>query len=614
MHHKSILAILISGALLVGCGSSDDDSSTEITQPDSGTPTTQPDSGTPTTPVSEYNHQVTGLAVYQGALSGATVCADLNQNLVCDSDEPFTITDVDGNYQIDWKSEVETSDYYLVANWEAATATQSIQARSLALKIKNPTNRAAPKSIVSDEGKGTLIASPQYNGAINNLTHIKLSRVLEMKSQNLSDSDISQLSTQLDDLLANLYQLDATTLYAVSADASAKASFIRLEYAIAYLQQVIATQIPNLIAAEIIINAIYAELWKILSESGLSAEEFFSTDVFTLAANILFSDAAIALGFTELPIDSRILSQNDWDIVLGNIINENGFANTLSLTLSSDLNAFSLHNADNTKALNWLFKQPNLEFAFEVTFREDEEDDTQTECWNKTDKRWYTEDNGPVIEPTITGNTFNTVYTGTDVPITIDIDKITGANNSEYWQSVLNMSPEILKLDTLTWPDTLYRLNITQTADVMCRDVDDYQTYELSSFVTEETLSTTMIAEILFDFYFPDNISIDEENQTIALLDDDGSIEQRFQMTKSNSPSDQLLIEVAEIVEGSAQQYVSPDYFVLDNQQLIEVELNKTMQTSTANNVSVTFDNNTGFTQTLYQHLYDQVEPLIFGQ
>ncbi|WP_351123071.1 hypothetical protein [Shewanella sp. T24-MNA-CIBAN-0130] len=200
------------------------------------------------------------------------------------------------------------------------------------------------------------------------------------------------------------------------------------------------------------------------------------------------------------------------------------------------------------------------------------------------------------------------------MPITIDIDKITGANNSEYWQSVLNMSPEILKLDTLTWPDTLYRLNITQTADVMCRVVDDYQTYELSSFVTEETFSTTMIAEILFDFYFPDNISIDEENQTIALLDDDGSIEQRFQMTKSNSPSDQLLIEVAEIVEGSAQQYVYPDYFVLDNQQLIEVELNKAMQTSTANNVSVTFDNNTGFTQTLYQHLYDQVKPLIFGQ
>jgi hypothetical protein len=148
----------------------------------------------------------------------------------------------------------------------------------------------------------------------------------------------------------------------------------------------------------------------------------------------------------------------------------------------------------------------------------------------------------------------------------------------------------------------------------MCRVVDDYETYELSSFVTEETLSTTIMAEILFKFYFPDNIRIDEENQTIALLDSDGSIEQRFQMTKSNSPSDQLLIEVAEIVEGSAQQYVYPDYFILDDQQLIKVELNKAMQASTANNVSVTFDNNAGFTQTLYQHLYDQVNPLIFGQ
>ncbi len=604
MHHKSILAILISGALLIGCGSSDDDTNTEITQPDSGTPTTPP--------VSEYNHQVIGLAVYQGALSGATVCADLNQNLACDNDEPFTITDVDGNYQIDWKSEVESPDYYLVANWEAAKATQAIQARSLALNIKNPTNRSAPKSVVSDAGKGTLIASPQYNGAINNLTHIKLSRVMEMKNQSLSDSEINQLSTELDALLAILYQLDAASLYSVSADASAKASFTRLEYAIAYLQQVIATQIPNLIAAEKILAATYAELWQKLSESGLSAEEFFSTDIYTLAANILFSDAAIALGFTELPIDSRILSQNDWDIVLGNIINEKGFTNTLSLTMSADMNAFSIQNADNTKTLSWVAVQPNQALAFEASL--DEGNEIITECWNKTDKRWYTEDNGPIIEPTITGNTYNTVYSGMYVPITIDIDKVTNANTSDYWQSVLNMAPEILKLDTLTWPDTLYRLTVTQSADVMCRVVDDYETYELSSFVTEETLSTTIMAEILFKFYFPDNIRIDEENQTIALLDSDGSIEQRFQMTKSNSPSDQLLIEVAEIVEGSAQQYVYPDYFVLDNQQLIKVELNKAMQASTANNVSVTFDNNAGFTQTLYQHLYDQVNPLIFGQ
>ncbi|QHS12211.1 hypothetical protein [Shewanella sp. Arc9-LZ] len=606
MHHKSILAILISGTLLVGCGSSDDDSNTEITQPDSGTP---PPITTP--PVaSEYTHQVNGLAVYQGALSGATVCADLNKNLSCDSDEPFAITDVDGNYQIDWKSEVETPDYYLVANWQAATATQAIQARSLALKVKNPTNRAAPKAIVNDAGQGTLIASPQYNGAINNLTHIKQSRIIEMMNQNLSDSDISQLSTELDTLLAILYQLDANTLYSVSAEMSATASFTRIEYVIAYLQQVIATQIPNIIAAEKILAATYAELWQILSDSGLSIEEFLSDDAFTLAINILFSDSAIALGFTELPIDSRILSQNDWDVVLGNIINESGFANTLSLTLSSDLSGFSMQNADNTKVLVWVSALTGQGLAFEAPL--DEDDDELTECWHTTDKRWYTEDNGPVTEPSITGNTYNTVYTGTNVPITIDINKITNANTSDFWQSVLNTSPEMLKLDALTWPDTLYSLTVTQADDVMCRVVEDYETYALSSFVTEETLSTTMVAEVLFDFYFPLDIIIDEENQTIALLDSDGNIEQRYQMTKSNSPSDQLLIKVAEIVEGTAQEYVYPDYFLFDEQRLIRVELNEKMQTSASNNVSVTFDNNTGFTQTLYQHLYDQVNPLVF--
>ncbi|MCT8985365.1 hypothetical protein [Shewanella phaeophyticola] len=599
MHHKSLLAILISSTLLVGC-SSDDDKSTEVTLPDSGTPTT---------PVSEYNHQIAGLAVYQGALSGATVCADLNKNLSCDSDEPFAITDAEGNYQIDWTSEVETPNYYLVANWQAATATQAIQARSLALKVKNPTNRAAPKAIVDDAGQGTLIANPQYNGAINNLTHIKQSRVIEMMNQNLSDSDISQLSTELDALLAILYQLDADTLYSVSAETSATANFMRIDYAIAYLQQVIATQIPNVIAAEKILAATYAELWQILSDSGLSIEAFFSDDTFTLAANILFSDSAIALGFTELPIDSRILSQDDWDIALGNIINESGFANTLSLTLSSDLSAFSMQNADNTKMLTWISALAGQALAFEAPL--DEDDDELTECWHTTDKRWYTEDNGSVTEPSITGNTYNTVYAGTNVPITIDINKITNANTSDFWQSVLNTSPELLKLDTLTWPDTLYSLTFTQVEDVMCRVVEDYETYALSSFVTEETLSTTMVAEVLFDFYFPLDIIIDEEDQTIALLDSDGNIEQRYQMTKSTSPSDQLLIKVAEIVEGTAQDYVYPDYFLFVDQQLMKVELNEKMQTSASNNVSVTFDNNTGFTQTLYQHLYDQVNPLV---
>jgi hypothetical protein len=83
MHHKSLLAMLISGALLVGCGSSDDETITDVTPPDTGIPTTPP--------ISEFNHQVTGLAVYQGALSGATVCADLNKNLICDTDNPIPL-------------------------------------------------------------------------------------------------------------------------------------------------------------------------------------------------------------------------------------------------------------------------------------------------------------------------------------------------------------------------------------------------------------------------------------------------------------------------------------------------------------------------------------------
>jgi hypothetical protein len=593
MHHKSLLAMLISAAMLVGCGSSDDDSSTDITQPDSGTPTT---------PVSEYNHQVTGLAVYQGALFGATVCADLNKNLACDTDEPYSITDNEGNYQVDWNSEIETPDYYLVANWEAAKATQAIRARSLALNIKNSTTRSAPKSIVSDAGKGTLIASPQYNGAINNLTHIKLSRVMEMKSQNLSDSEINQLSTQLDGLLATLYQLDAATLYAVSAEASATASFIRLEYAIAYLQQVIATQIPNLIAAEIIINAIYAELWQILSDSGLSAEEFFSTDVFTLAANILFSDAAIALGFTELPIDSRILSQNDWDIVLGNIINENGFANTLSLALLSQFSTFSLDNDETGKTVIGSASIDGIGYVTEFP-KDIGEQEIEIECWNTTHNGWYTIAPLPTTEPFIDGNSYKTVYESTDVNVTINVEKI--LTPSDSWSSILNIIPDSLKFNTLNWPQTLYSINVSQEADVMCREVNNYEIYDLPDYETADMITVDDIARAQFDSLYPEFIIVDEQQSKITLLDINLQPETTFTVERSISPSNQpLIITTEDAINDKVAEHILPTYYLVADQQLIEVNLNKAFDTKDANNqLMMTYDNSERFTQILYNHL-----------
>ncbi|ABI70461.1 hypothetical protein [Shewanella frigidimarina] len=598
MHHKSILAILISGALLVGCGSSDDDSNTEITQPDSGTP---PPITTP--PVaSEYTHRVTGLAVYQGALSGATVCADLNQNLACDSDEPFTITDIDGNYQIDWKSEVETPDYYLVANWQAATATQAIQARSLALKVKNPTTRSAPRSIVSDAGKGTLIASPQYNGAINNLTHIKLSRVIEMKSQSLSNSDISQLSAELDTLLAILYQLDADTLYSISAETSASANFMRIDYAIAYLQQVIATQIPNLIAAEKILAATYAQLWQILIDSGLSIEEFFSDDIFTLAANILFSDSAIALGFTELPIDSRILSQNDWDVVLGNIINDSGFANTLSLALLSQFSTFSLDNDETGKTVIGSASIEGIGYVTEFP-KDIDEQEIEIECWNTTHNGWYTIAPLPTTEPFIEGNSYKTVYESTDVNVTINVEKI--LTPSDSWSSILNIIPDSLKFNTLNWPQTLYSINVSQEADVMCREVNNYEIYDLPDYETADMITVDDIARAQFDSLYPEFIIVDEQQSKITLLDINLQPETTFTVERSISPSNQpLIITTEDAINDKVAEHILPTYYLVADQQLIEVNLNKAFDTKDANNqLMMTYDNSERFTQILYNHL-----------
>jgi len=49
--------------------------------------------------------RVTGKAI-DGYLSNAKVCLDLNENDVCDADEPSAVTDADGNYQLDYAGPV----------------------------------------------------------------------------------------------------------------------------------------------------------------------------------------------------------------------------------------------------------------------------------------------------------------------------------------------------------------------------------------------------------------------------------------------------------------------------------------------------------------------------
>lgn len=335
----SLIAAALS-IVLMGCGSSDSDNPEveipEITPPDTSTPTT-PDTGTPAT---DFDHQIAGVAAYQGALVGATICADLNMNQACETDEPSAMTDSEGAYQIDWQSEVETPEYYLLANWAAASSTSNKKPQVMQLRFKGATQPKQLNTIINAAGFGSLVASSEYGGAINLLTNIKFNRKVEIQKSELEESQKTALLTEVDTLLARLFALQPSNLYQVTPANSVSDDFIITEALYNYVEQVLAGQIPALLALENVLDVSFDDLKALLEDSEFSLEEFIDSD--PLAARILISNAAISLGYTESHIDHRIMGEHDWDILLGNIISETGFKNTFTLSSNVGMSSFSL--------------------------------------------------------------------------------------------------------------------------------------------------------------------------------------------------------------------------------------------------------------------------------
>ncbi|MGI2226068.1 hypothetical protein [Shewanella frigidimarina] len=604
MHHKSILAILISGALLVGCGSSDDDSSTEITQPDSGTPTT---------PVSEYNHQVTGLAVYQGALSGATVCADLNQNLVCDSDEPFTITDVDGNYQIDWKSEVETPDYYLVANWEAQTPSSNTPAEKLQLSTKRSATLPAT-DLISNTTINQITALAEHNGALNRLTTINLNRHQDFINSNKSASETTVLLAELNTLLSKIYKRDIDTLYQVSAANSLDNDFLITDALYRYLEQVLAGQIPALLALENVLGLSISDLKILLDDSEMTIEDFIASD--PLAARIIISNAVIALGYTESPIDYRIMDVSDWDIVLDSLIQERGFKNTFTLSSLINISSFRLQNKFQTRQL---FGSVMNDLVLGREFGINLSPGKPLFCWNTELKDWVNPDIGYIgYEATpsfITDNKYTTHYGGTTVPIIFEVQKY--LQTDDEWGAVLASTPSALQLDKVSWPETVYRIRMAQTDNVICREIYYEELYNFSEFHDVAEISTQDIIDSLIDYNEDDILTYSDTEQTITITDDMGNDVVAYHWQLLTSPSDQPMIELTSLYTSeNAPGVVNDDYYLLEDsiggKIAVSIQLHKaTSLDSIAMPLIITYDENTyEFTDTLYQHLTDLITPL----
>ncbi len=101
LQHSTLYSAIFSALLLAGCGGSSDSVSVSGAGGDAGGDTGS-DAGS--------ESGVSGL-VADGYLVGATVCLDINENKVCDPDEPSATTVAGGEYEIDLPDGVDPDQY-----------------------------------------------------------------------------------------------------------------------------------------------------------------------------------------------------------------------------------------------------------------------------------------------------------------------------------------------------------------------------------------------------------------------------------------------------------------------------------------------------------------------
>ncbi len=151
--HRSVW-LLAACAALSACGGGGGGSDPEIAPAPPPAPTPAPAAPTPSQPAVKLE----GVVVINQTVSNATVCLDLNQNLLCDAGEPVSsVTGVDGRYTI----------HHQPAD-EAATAVAA-RAGVVALLTPQSVDAAAPNATVTTKPI-TLAAPAGKTGQINPLT------------------------------------------------------------------------------------------------------------------------------------------------------------------------------------------------------------------------------------------------------------------------------------------------------------------------------------------------------------------------------------------------------------------------------------------------------------
>ncbi|PWF63483.1 hypothetical protein CBX96_10125 [Shewanella sp. BC20] len=571
MFKPKLLSLLIATSLLTACSGSDDKDNT----------TTTPEP----TPPTEYAHKVTGQVTYIGAIAGANVCVDLNQDLSCSEGEPSTTTGTDGKYQIDWKSETEKPNYYLLANWidTAPSSARSALAMSSAAANTNATT-----------GGMNIVALPDHAGHINALTNIEFSRYRKMIEADLTPQQVIEFRAKLKSLYATGFKQVEADLFSLSPEITLQPTFIDTLLLHDYLLNLTNERTVEILAAIEVLIAAFEAFENLILGYGFGTEAYLQTNPVAVTNKV--ESTLVSFGYMEAPVDDKAMNSTDWDTVFSSIFNPTGESHLLNIETVRNSHFIALsYGLDNDS----LFGVVSGDAV--VLFDNGSGEPNRTECWNEPMKKWINasrNDQGYLLkEPVIEGNKIKTVHAGTEIPVEMNFHKY--QNTAADWQDLLANLPSDLKLASLSWPSQIYRIDIKQSADVICRE-EDPVTYE-TGVETASELSSSLIVKLLWPYSYPESY-IEDSPHKFTILDSFGQPEHQYEWDISTSPNGGKLLTITEIeADPITSKTIQAHYYLVTANLLTEADLFKALDTA-ENKQLYNFTYDSSFSNTLRNH------------
>ncbi|QSX40146.1 hypothetical protein [Shewanella cyperi] len=571
MLKRHYLGLAITSGLLWGCGGSD-----KVETP---TPVEPP---APT----EYSHKISGSANVQGALVGALICADLNANQDCDADEPSATSDSDGHYQLEWQSEVADPEYSLIAQLPVVAAA----------KVPSPLRVAELPGVSAAQASGLaedkIFARKGHGGELNVLTDLEFRRLYTLQQTGASTAELQQLEARLKVIIMSLYGTGEDAPYHLGAAESATEALIEIMAIGKHIEGLIAGQLSQVLAAEETLLALKPLALDLAAASGLSVQAWLDTDPLNLRYRV--SDTLMNLGYITSPIDARLMSDADWDILKKTENEDDDESHLFSLYTHGDVSMAELRHGDVHQSLF-----VNLMGGKLMTEEWDAGKDDPMSCWNAKLSRWVGNSASGGYEapqPTIVDNTLTRVYDWTFVPVTATVDKF--SSSDPQWQTLIASLPKEYKLTELTWPDTIYRVNYRMEQEVMCR-FDAASVYPMPA-MNAESLTSMDLLSTLWPY-------VVDEGHFKLVSDDtfiiDEGVAETYQWHLTTSPSGEPLVHIdtiASSMPGMAEMDLGEDYLI-SGDKLMEVDIFKPFDTREINWLWLTYEES--FSPVIYQHL-----------